>query len=268
MSELPDNNIACEGSVGTGNFAQEKFEKLIVVEASAVNMALSSTDRYSRVALHGCLRLARALFILPVKRHSMHYSPCCCSSKTMLGHAHSTQCNQGYGLTAVWHEGDRESNSFCTLSIFRQYGNWYWWIFMKRKLKVSHLSLFSESSTWSTCSYLLYNQGKENQSGHLALIVPRALAKLHIKLEQLHICKVEITTLQLSQLQVRDKFVQFIEIIATLKLLSCSQENHQSIAMCIHWHYSDGTSVCESLLWNCNKTLTWLCGWTSAGLWV
>ena len=47
MSELPDNNIACEGSVGTGNFAQEKFEKLIVVEASAVNMALSSTDRYS-----------------------------------------------------------------------------------------------------------------------------------------------------------------------------------------------------------------------------
>jgi len=53
-------------------------------------------------------------------------------------------------------------------------------------------------------------------------------------LEQLHICKVEITTLQLSQLQVRDKFVQFIEIIVTLKLLSCSQENHQSIAMCIH----------------------------------
>jgi len=62
MSELPDNNIACEGSVGTGNFAQEKFEKLIVVEASAVNMALSSTDKYSRVALHGFLR-SRALFI-------------------------------------------------------------------------------------------------------------------------------------------------------------------------------------------------------------
>ena len=50
LTELPDNNVACEGSVGTGKFAQEKFEKLIVVGASAVNMALSSTDRHSRVA--------------------------------------------------------------------------------------------------------------------------------------------------------------------------------------------------------------------------
>ena len=34
LTEFPDNNVACEGSVGTGKFAQEKFEKLIVVGAS------------------------------------------------------------------------------------------------------------------------------------------------------------------------------------------------------------------------------------------
>ena len=34
LTEFPDNNVACEGSVGTGKFAQEKLEKLIVVGAS------------------------------------------------------------------------------------------------------------------------------------------------------------------------------------------------------------------------------------------
>ena len=34
LTVSPDNNIACEGIVGTGKFAQEKLEKLIIVGAS------------------------------------------------------------------------------------------------------------------------------------------------------------------------------------------------------------------------------------------